>query len=711
MKRKTKKEKLDKELSLIDVYAISTGAMFSSGFFLLPGLASAQAGPGVVLAYLVSGLLVLPALFSLAEMCTAMPRAGGAYYFLDRSLGPALGTIGGLGTWVAQVFKSAFALVGIGAYLTLLTDLPMQGVMVAITVGFVALNVVGAKESTRLQQVLVLILVVVVSAFVLLGLGRFVAQGPGEVVRRQFTPFLPFGVEGLVSTVGLVFVSYAGLTKVAGIAEEVEDADRNIPLGMILSLITATLLYVLGVFVMVAVLDPVELRSDLMPAATATSALLEGTPGLIALILVVAAAMAAFASTANAGVMSASRYLLAMSRDRLVWGGFARVGRFRTPTRSVVFTGAVMVFCLLAFDVEAVAKLASAFLLLVFALVNLALVVMRESGIRGYHPGFRSPLYPWMQIAGMVVPLWLIVEMGWMPVLFTASVTAAGLIWYQVYGRGRTVRDGAIYHVFERLGRRRYDGLDREMLHIFQEKGLRTGGVFEKMVIRSAVLDLEEPEGFGEVAEAVGGMLARRTGIEADRLVREFFDVARRGGAAFFGRAGVPHATVAGVEDPELVLVRSKEGLDMTGWVDSEYVSSETGCRVYALCFLVSTADDPGLHVRILSELVTRLGETDFVQAWLEARNPAELRELLIHDDSYLVVTLDSEGGSRGLIGRALREIDLPRGSLVGAVRRGHRVIVPTGATVLREGDRLTVMGEPEIIKDVRRRLDGAGDD
>ena len=91
--------RLRKELGLLDVYAISTGAMFSSGFFLLPGLAAAETGPSVPLAYLVAGLFILPAMFAVAELSTAMPRAGGAYYFLDRALGPLVGTVGGLGTW------------------------------------------------------------------------------------------------------------------------------------------------------------------------------------------------------------------------------------------------------------------------------------------------------------------------------------------------------------------------------------------------------------------------------------------------------------------------------------------------------------------------------------------------------------------------------------------------------------------------------------
>ena len=79
-------QKLKKELGLWDVYAISTGAMFSSGFFLLPGLATAYAGPSTVLAYLVAGILMIPAMLSMSELSTALPRAGGTYYFLDLSL-------------------------------------------------------------------------------------------------------------------------------------------------------------------------------------------------------------------------------------------------------------------------------------------------------------------------------------------------------------------------------------------------------------------------------------------------------------------------------------------------------------------------------------------------------------------------------------------------------------------------------------------------
>ena len=117
---------LKKELRLLNVYAIATGTTLSAGFFLLPGIAFRDAGPAVILSYLIAAIPLIPAMFSMAELATAIPRAGGAYYFLDRSMGPFIGTIGGLGTWLALILKTAFALIGMGAYLSIFwEDVPI----------------------------------------------------------------------------------------------------------------------------------------------------------------------------------------------------------------------------------------------------------------------------------------------------------------------------------------------------------------------------------------------------------------------------------------------------------------------------------------------------------------------------------------------------------------------------------------------------------
>ena len=428
-----KHEKLKKELGLWDVYAIATGAMFSSGFFLLPGLAAAETGPSVFLAYLVSGLIVLPTMFSVAELATAMPKAGGTYYIIDRSLGPIIGTIGGYGSWLALVLKSAFALIGMGAYLAIYFDISIVPVAIVLTLVFGALNIFGAKETTTLQKILVATLISIMIFYILQGVFAVLSLDFVEVTYQQFTPLFTNGAGGFFATVGMVFVSYAGLTKVASIAEEVKNPDRNIPYGMFLSIITAIIVYVAGVYIMVALLEPSAFREDLTPVATAGKVFMDWLPNDIGLLLVVVAAVAAFASTGNAGIMSASRYPLAMARDHLITEKFSKIGKTGTPFWAIIATVLLMIFFLLAFNVAEVAKLASAFQLLLFALLNLCVIVMRESKIEGYDPGFNSPWYPWIQIGGMILSIVLILEMGFLSILFTLAVSFFALIWYFYY--------------------------------------------------------------------------------------------------------------------------------------------------------------------------------------------------------------------------------------------------------------------------------------
>jgi APA family basic amino acid/polyamine antiporter len=694
---------LAKELKLFDVFAISTGAMFSSGFFLLPGLASAQAGPAVVLAYLLAGLLVVPAMLSKAELSTAMPRAGGTYYFLDRSLGPVAGAVGGLGTWAALILKSAFAIIGMGAYLALFVELPMTALAIGLTVFFTVVNLVGAKESSRLQSLLVVVLLAVLAFFVVQGLVEVVELGAGEVARTQFRPFMPFGSEGLFATVGLVFVSYAGLTKVASVAEEVENPDRNIPLGMALSLVVATAVYVLGVLVMVAVLDPGELRSDLTPAATAAAAFFDWLPGSVGLVLVVAAAVAAFASTGNAGIMSASRYLLAMGRDHLVSPRFAELGRFRTPSLALWVTAAVMILCLLLLDVTAVAKLASAFQLLMFAFINLAVVVLRESRIEGYEPGFSSPLYPWMQVLGFLAPLWLITQMGMMTVLFTMGMVAGALVWYHYYAREHMAREGAVLHLFQRLGRQRDTGLDRELRSVLTDHGNDEMDPFIELVTAAKVVDIEEPEGYEAIVWRVSAWFSEEAGLEAERIARGFMDESRIGLTPQARGVALPHLRLPGLRDFHLVLVRLEEGVRIP--LENGGGRILPGDPVHALFFLVSPEGAARQHLALLAALAERIDQPDFMSAWSRARTEQEIKETLLRAERFLSLSIRSGGPTAELAGREIREISFVSGALIALVHRDGEVLIPTGRMALEVGDRLTIVGNPDAIHQLRDRF------
>jgi basic amino acid/polyamine antiporter, APA family len=341
-----KKEKLKKELGLLEVFTISTGAMFSSGFFLLPGLASQYTGPSVFLAYLVSGILILPAMFSIAEIATALPRSGGAYFFLDRSLGPMIGTIGGLGTYFALMFKTAFAIIGIGAYAAFFWEVPVKTIAIMATLFFMVLNLIGAKKSTGLQNFFVSFLIIVLGAFIFDGLYNIFFTDRVDIPKanEHFSPFFTNGFEGIIITAGFVFVSYLGLTQIASVAEEIRNPERNIPLGMLLSLSVTSLIYFLGVFVMVSVIEPSEFANDLAPAATAVKKLFTWMPGNMGAYLMTGAAMAAFASTGNAGLLSSSRYPFAMGRDQLFPPMFAKVGKKGTPVSAILLTTGFILF-------------------------------------------------------------------------------------------------------------------------------------------------------------------------------------------------------------------------------------------------------------------------------------------------------------------------------------------------------------------------------
>ena len=123
---------LQRTLGLSAVFTVSLGAMIGSGIFVLPGLGAKVAGPAVILAYVLAGLVMIPAAISKSEMATAMPKAGGTYLFIDRAMGPLVGTVAGFGVWFALVFKSAFALVGLGGYLMFFVDLPVRTMSVIV---------------------------------------------------------------------------------------------------------------------------------------------------------------------------------------------------------------------------------------------------------------------------------------------------------------------------------------------------------------------------------------------------------------------------------------------------------------------------------------------------------------------------------------------------------------------------------------------------
>ncbi len=686
------KKRLKKELSLFHVYAIATGTTLSAGFFLLPGLAAIEAGPALPLAYLIAVIPLVPAMLSVIELATAMPRAGGVYYFLDRTMGPMAGTIGGIGTWLALVLKVAFALIGMGAYVHLF--FPKIGVVpfaiiIALILGLFSLF--GSKKSGHLQILLV--------SFLLFFLLLFIFGGLPKINFDHFKGFLDSGWNSILAAAGLVYISYIGITKVVSLSEEVKNPERNLPLGIFLAIGTAVLIYAAGTSIMVGVLPIGELMGNLTPVAS-TGKLLFGEIGVI---LFSVAALIAFISVANGGTLAASRYPLALSRDHLLPRFFQKLSRWGTPLFAIVTTVGTIILILVIFDPTGIVKLASGFQLMVFSFICLAVIIIRESKIEAYDPGFKTPFYPWLNLLGIFLPYVLIYQMGIMPMLFSLGLTTVGALWYWYYARKKVVRTGAIYHLFERLGRSRFDGLDIEMRGILKEKGLRETDPFDEIVIRSHVLDFVKKEEFRNVVRSASEWISQFVDERPQEIEKKFLDGTRMGATPVTHGIALPHLRLNGLSQAEMVLARGKDKIHIKYKDPMKDLEHEEEAEVNAIFFLVSPEKDPTQHLRILAQIAGRVEEEGFALEWQNAKDDQELKEALLHEDRLLSLSIERKNASESLISKPLKEVKFPEGCLVAILRRTGQTIIPTGNTIIEEGDRLTIIGDPKGMKEVKK--------
>lgn len=417
---------LSRDLGLFAVVTTAAGTMIGAGIFILPGLAAEQAGPAASLSFLVAGVIAGISTLSAAELATAMPRAGGPYFFVSRAMGPAFGTVVGLGAWLALVLKGSFALVGLGQYVHHFSATPVLATAVAGGLLLTAVNWMGAKFSGLLQNVIVVVLLAI--------LGVFIGRGFFAVDRELLTPFVQFGAEGVWAATGLVFISYLGVVKAAAIAEEVKDPGRNLPVGLLTSVILVTCLYIAVMLVVTGVL-PIEGGGGGIPGIAEREAPLADAGaifmGALGGALMGVSGILATASTGNAAILSSARLPFAMARDGLMSPGLSRTDdRFGTPARAIWLTGGLMLALVLLFDVEALAKLGGTFGILVFSLLNVAVLLLRRARPEWYDPPFRAPLYPGLQIAGTLAALSLIPQMGTFSQVGAGLFVVSGGLWY-----------------------------------------------------------------------------------------------------------------------------------------------------------------------------------------------------------------------------------------------------------------------------------------
>ncbi|MBU1099905.1 MAG: amino acid permease [Bacteroidetes bacterium] len=683
-------KRLEKNIGFWGIFALATGSTLSGGFFLLPGLAAIEVGPAIVLVYLIACIPLIPALFSQIELATAIPRAGGFYFFIDRTLGPYFGTVGGLGTWLALVLKVSFALIGIGAYLRLFFPaIEIVPIAAGIAVLLGIINLFGSKKSGSFQVILFFCL----SAILI----YFISGGISEINTTNFNGIWDNEISSLFSTAGFVFMSYIGITKIISLAEEIKKPERNLPLGIFWALGTSLFIYVLGLIIMVGVVPMEELAGSFTPVAAAAEAI----SGKVGVVLVSFAALFSFLSVANAGILSASRYPFAMSRDHLLPRYFRKTDSKGNPYVSLLLTVGSIIFFVVAIDPTMIAKLASAFLLLIFAVLSLSVIVMRESRIESYDPGFHSPLYPWMQIFGIFSAIFFIFEMGLLPFLFSLGLIIIGTVWYVYYAKGKVLRTGAIYNIFERLGKYKYAGVDYELRDMMKKKGLKKEDPFDEIVAKSMVIDNDGLADFEEIAAKVSDWVAKEVGISAKRLHKEFMDGTRIGATPVIQEIALPHLIIEGLKHPKMVLVRSNEGVRILYNNPRTDFKQVDEVLIKAVFFLVSPKNNPAQHLRILARIARRVEENSFLRDWNNAKNEHELKIALLHYERFLFLKISKRDETIEMSGKALKDVWTFEGSLVAWIKRDDDIIIPDGATVVSENDLLTIIGDPESLNEI----------
>jgi len=418
-------KKLERTLSLPGAIAVSIGGMLS-GIFVLPGLAVGITGSSVWLAFLVAALCILPAVLSKSELGTAMPKSGGTYVYIERAFGPLFGTIAGIGLWLSLLLKSAFSLVGLSAYLYVVVNIDeayTKAIALLALLLILLLNVFGLKKVEKTQLFIVSVSIISLIVITVLGFNSF----DSKLTEPVFTD----GTNGFIAGVAFLYISYAGVTKIAAIAGEIKNPAKNLPLTMIISLFLITTIYCFVALALVGNVEASILATDIKPIHTLFQTIGGDTFGLIAGVVGVLTLM----SMANSGVLASSRFPFAMSKDGLLPSYLAGINsRFMTPVSAILTTSTLIALAIIFLDVVKIAKLASAFKVLMFIFNELTVIVLRETNAQWYKPTFKSPLYPYVQIFGILSGIVLLAFLGIVPVVSVLGVVVLGFLIFLVYG-------------------------------------------------------------------------------------------------------------------------------------------------------------------------------------------------------------------------------------------------------------------------------------
>ncbi len=440
--------KLSRELSLFSVTMIGVGAMIGAGIFVLTGIAAGVAGPAIIVAFLLNGVVALFTASAYAELGGSIPEAGGGYLWVKESLPQPSGFLSGWMSWMAHSVACSLYAVGFGAYFgEVLMEfgahsyIPPEALKkilaVVIVVIFSAINYHGAKETGKAGNVVTVLKILILFLFVLMG-AKIIFSDPSRLT--HFTPFFAKGFFGILTAMGLTYIAFEGYEIIAQSGEEVKDPVKNIPKAIFISLLIVVPIYILVAFIALGVVNPGTMTPWAFLAAKKEIAMVEAARNISVWggVVLLLGGLLSTISALNATIYSSSRVSFAMGRDHNLPPVFAQIhARFRTPSGALLVSSALIILMIILLPIEDIASSADIMFLFLFIFVNVALIHIRHQ--RPHHlKGYKSPLFPLFPLLGIITQSVLVVIMfSYSPKSFFISLLwiGAGISIYYGYAK------------------------------------------------------------------------------------------------------------------------------------------------------------------------------------------------------------------------------------------------------------------------------------
>lgn len=435
-----KKHGLKRSLGAFELMMLGVGVIIGSGLFVITGVAAAEhAGPALILSFVLAGLACACAALCYGELASAIPASGSSYTFVYVGLGEVFGWFIGWCITLEYVVAMSAIAVGWSAYAANILDLlgldlpaklltdPFSGGVINIPAIFIvslmaALQLKGTKASARLNNILVFVKLAVILIFVIL-----IAK---SIDAENYEPFMPFGWSGVFSGAAVVFFAFLGFDAIANSAEEVKNPQKDMPRGIIGSLVIATTLYIIVTLMLTGAIKYTEYAGVAAPVAYALNE--AGIRWGSALVSV--GAIAGLTTGVLVLLGSESRLVYSMARDGLMPSSFSKVSDSGVPRRAVVCVWIVGGLIAGFVPIDSIAELCNIGTLWAFFMVSLTVMVLRKSQPE-LKRNFKTPLVPFIPVMSMVLCAFLASQLD--PVTWIVFVvwSCCGMAVYFAYGR------------------------------------------------------------------------------------------------------------------------------------------------------------------------------------------------------------------------------------------------------------------------------------